>query len=170
MLLTRRRLLKIVLSGGDQSEKAVKLQRLSAWSTLKRNLRKGVITNLEANTARLKCETCGRFLFSKAGYINHLKSHTQQLPQDILPPQPGVTTCVVCRKVCKSTTGLKRHMAVHKDIKAQKDTTPSFICHNCYKPCKSAAGLKSHLRGHRRRCKQKMTLKSKTAIICEVGI
>ena len=123
---------------------------------LKRDLRKGVATNLEANTARWECETCGRFLLSKAGYVNHLKSHAQQLPQDILPPQPGVTTCVVCSKVCKSTAGLKRHMAVHKDIIAQKDTinpvkTLSFICHICYKPCKSTAGLKSHLRGHRRR-------------------
>ena len=122
---------------------------------LKRDLRKGKTENLPDISSHWKCETCGRFLLSKAGYINHLKSH-QRCPTANLPPQPDSTTCAVCSKVCKSIPGLKRHMVVHKDEVKHPDTINpvrnlSFVCHLCHRPCKSAAGLRSHLRAHGRK-------------------
>ena len=124
---------------------------------LKRGLRKGNIS-LPSDEISWKCETCSRVLLSKAGYVNHMKSH-ERAPTDVnthlLPPQPGVTTCAVCEKTCKTTAGLKRHMKIHKDIIPQRSavnpiTVLDFICHICHRPCKSAAGLKSHLRAHGR--------------------
>ena len=122
---------------------------------LKQDLRKGKTENLPDISSHWKCETCGRFLLSKAGYINHLKSH-QRCPTANLPPQPDSTTCAVCSKVCKSIPGLKRHMVVHKDEVKHPDTINpvrnlSFVCHLCHRPCKSAAGLRSHLRAHGRK-------------------
>ena len=32
-----------------------------------------------------------------------------------VPQQPDSTVCVICSKVCRSASGLKRHMVVHKD-------------------------------------------------------
>ena len=126
-----------------------------AHNKLKRDLRKGVHTNLDVNITRWECETCGRILLSKAGFVNHRKSHKQQLPGDFLPPRPGDTTCSICSRVCKSTAGLKRHMAVHKANIPQESIlnpvkTLTCVCHICHRPCKSVAGLKSHLRGHER--------------------
>ena len=122
---------------------------------LKRDLRKGNMENLPSDSANWKCESCGRILLSKAGYVNHLKSHQRNPPARVVPPQPDSTTCAVCGKVCKSTSGLKRHMAVHKDdIKHPDPINPvktlTFVCHVCHRPCKSAAGLRSHLRAHER--------------------
>ena len=122
---------------------------------LKRDLRKGNIENLPSGSANWTCETCGRILLSKAGYVNHMKSHQRNPPARTVPPQPDSTTCAVCGKVCKSASGLKRHMAVHKDdIKHPDPINPvktlTFVCHVCHRPCKSAAGLRSHLRAHGR--------------------
>ena len=92
-----------------------------AHNKLKRDLRKGVPTNVDVNINRWECETCGRILLSKAGFVNHQKSHAQQPPGDVLPPRPKETTCVLCTKVCKSIAGLKRHMLVDKAVIPQKD-------------------------------------------------
>jgi hypothetical protein len=127
---------------------------------VKRDARKGIVINLPDEMKSWMCETCGRVLLSKAGYVNHQKAHTHAQCQSeytpLLPPQPGNTSCVVCSKVCKTTSGLKRHMVLHKDVipqtsKANPVKTPNFICHLCLMPCKSAAGLKSHLRAHGRK-------------------
>ena len=123
---------------------------------LKRSLRKGS-ASLPDEAVKWKCDTCSRILLSKAGYVNHMKSH-ERVPAEsthVLPPQPGDTTCAVCEKTCKTTAGLKRHMKIHKDIIPQRSavnpiTVLDFICHICHRPCKSAAGLKSHLRAHGR--------------------
>ena len=66
-----------------------------------------------------KCETCGRPLLSKAGYVNHGKSHASSQPRVIhasLPPRPQGHICLMCNKVCKSAPELKKHMVVHKDL------------------------------------------------------
>ena len=62
-------------------------------------------------------------------------------------------SCAICNKVCKSASGLKRHMVVHKHQILSSDTTgrKSFLCHICIKLCGSAAGLMSHLRAHERK-------------------
>ena len=122
---------------------------------LKRDLRKGNVDNLPCDSANWTCETCSRVLLSKAGYVNHVKSHAREHVSSTIPPHPGSTTCAVCNKVCKSTPGLKRHMVVHKDVIQYPDPinpvkTLTFVCHLCYRPCKSAAGLRSHLRAHER--------------------
>ena len=101
---------------------------------LKRDLRKGNIENLPSDSANWTCETCGRILLSKAGYVNHMKSHQRNPPARTVPPQPDSTTCAVCGKVCKSASGLKRHMAVHKeDIQHPDPINPvktlTFVCH-----------------------------------------
>ena len=128
-----------------------------AHAELKRGLRKGDVS-LPSDAIEWKCETCSRILLSKAGYVNHKKSH-ERTPAGMnthpIPPQPGDTTCAVCGKTCKTTAGLKRHMITHKDTIPQRSavnpiTVLDFICHICHRPCKSAAGLKSHLRAHGR--------------------
>ena len=134
-------------------------QRLK-HAKLKRAARKGNNINLTGELKTWNCETCGRVLLSKAGYVNHLKAHTHVQTQSrytsLLPPKPDSTTCVVCNKVCKTAPGLKRHMVVHKDVIPQHSTinpvkTVTFICHICMKACKSAAGLSSHIRAHGRK-------------------
>ena len=130
-------------------------QKKTERAKLKRDLRKGNTGNLPSDSACWKCETCGRVLLSKAGYVNHLKSHQRNPPTTIIPPQPDSTTCAVCNKVCKTIPGLKRHMAVHKDTIKHPDSinpvkTLSYVCHVCHRPCKSASGLQSHLRAHGR--------------------
>ena len=97
---------------------------------------------------------------SKAGYVNHKKSHVKYLGYaNLLPSRPAdttcVTTCVICSKKCKTTAGLKWHMVIHKKtIPHSSSVNPlislGFIYHVCHRPCKSAAGLKSHLRAHGR--------------------
>ena len=59
------------------------------------------------------CEICARILLSKAGYVNHKKSHEKDLGYaNLLPSRPAdttcVTTCVICSKKCK------RQMVIHK--------------------------------------------------------
>ena len=62
----------------------------------------------------------------------------------------------ICNKVCKSASGLKRHMVVHKHnilSSDPSDTTrrTSLLCHICIKFSGFAAGLMSHLRSHERK-------------------
>ena len=107
-----------------------------------------------------KCEICARILLSKAGYVNHKKSHEKGLGYaNLLPSRPADTTCVICSKKCKTTAGLKRHMVIpKKTIPFSSSVNPvislGFICLVCHRPCKSAAGLKSHLRVHGRNFEQ----------------
>ena len=80
---------------------------------------KRTIRGVPGDVNSWECETCGRALLSKAGYLNHFKSHASSLPRVIhasLPPRPQVHICLMCNKVCKSAPGLKRHMVVHKDL------------------------------------------------------
>lgn len=124
---------------------------------LKRRIRKGDTQNLPADIRIWRCEVCSRVLKSKAGYVNHLKTHDSNCRTDmsVLPSQPAENVCVICGKVCKSARGLKIHMHVHKEVIPQSDPinpvkTTSFVCHICFRPCKSSSGLKSHLRAHAR--------------------
>ena len=60
------------------------------------------------------------FLLSKAGLINHLKSHGQRpneaVYEEALPARRTKHTCPTCGIVCKSAGGLTRHPKVHKDV------------------------------------------------------
>lgn len=85
-----------------------------AHAAQKNDLRKGITMNLIDSTASWKCKMCGHILLSKAGYINHLKSQDRPT-HSLLSPRPGNSACVICREACESTSGLKRHVAVHKD-------------------------------------------------------
>ena len=130
--------------------------RLIAHKKLKRDLRKGVVNDVSACAARWPCEKCGRLLLSKAGYVNHLKSHNHHPRRDGLASRHGQQQCLMCNKACKSVAGLQRHMAVHKGEAGKHNAINSarslfFTCHICFKACKSSAGLKSHLRGHERK-------------------
>ena len=142
---------------------------------LKRDARKGGSTVSESdNLPSWKCGVCQRVLLSKAGYVNHIKSHdnnSKQSSYTSLPARPPNNTCVICNKSCKSTSGLKRHMAIHKKELKHPDPinpikTTEFICHICLAPMKSNAGLKSHLRAHGRLEKRREEEEEKeTAII-----
>ena len=143
---------------GSRNAEAVRSQN----AKLKRDTRKGIIRELPDDKPSWKCNVCERVLLSKAGYVNHLKSHAgsnNQSSYTNLPPRPDSTTCVICRKVCKSASGLKRHMHVHKKDIVQPDPinpikTTEFICHICKAPMKSNAGLNSHLRAHGRKSRE----------------
>ena len=92
---------------------------------------------------------CGHVLLSKAGYVNHMKSHIDRPSSSSVPQQPDSTVCIICGKICRSASGLKRH----KDSISHADPinpvkTLTFVCHVCHCPGKSAASLQSHLRTH----------------------
>ena len=142
---------QLLKRGAEVSEKE-RIDRLE----LKRSLRKGNMSVLPDDVKSWKCEICARILLSKAGYVNHKKSHEKDLGYaNLLPSRPADTTCVIRSMKCKTTAGLKRHMVIHKKtIPFSSSVNPvislGFICHVCHRPCKSAAGLKSHLRVHGR--------------------
>ena len=104
------------------------------------------------------CDVCGRVMLSKAGLVNHLKSHQPRAVVNIpLPAAPAISSaapalsCSICDKTCKSAGGLKRHMKVHGgEVPTASVSASPLSCHLCHKQCKSLAGLKSHLRAHGR--------------------
>ena len=70
-----------------------------------------------------------------------------------VPQRPDSTVCIICGKVCRSASGQKRQMAVHKDGIFHADPinpvkTLTFVCHVCHRPYKSADGLQSHRETH----------------------
>ena len=121
----------------------------------RRILRKGVHDGATAGFQQeLRCVVCGRFLLSRAGLVNHMKSHERERGRDvyktILPPGPQPHSCNVCGLICKSAGGLARHAKLHvASTQLFEPLTKQFICHVCNFVCKSGAGLKSHLRVHR---------------------
>ena len=120
---------------------------------LKRALRKRNLENLPRDLANWICETCEHVLLSKAGYVNHMKSHIDRLSSSSVLQRSDSIVCVICGKVCRSASGLKRHMIVHKDSISHADPinpvkTLTLVCHVCHHPCKSSASLQSHLRTH----------------------
>ena len=101
------------------------------------------------------CNVCGRVLLSKAGLVNHMKTHQPRSTSTRIVPPASVpatsTVCDVCGKVCKSPGGLKRHMKTHGDVIPPAATPESSLtCNICSLHCRSLAGLKSHLRMHDR--------------------
>lgn len=111
------------------------------------------------------CEVCNRPLLSKAGLVNHMKSHGSNVTSTVLVAplsaqpdpcdNPAGHNCPFCPKVCKSAGGLKRHINSHRD--SETAPVPAAItqrsplqCHICDRICNSLAGLKSHLRWHQR--------------------
>ena len=111
------------------------------------------LKNFACDHANWICETCGRVLLSKTGNVNHMKSDIDRQSSSNVPQRPDSTVCVICGKVCRSSSGLKRYMVVHKDSISHEDPinsvkTLTFVCHVCHRPCKSAGGIQSHLRTH----------------------
>ena len=65
------------------------------------------------------------------------KSHQGQFMQT---PGTNNVSFAICNKVCKSASGLKRHMVVHKHQLLSSDPSDptgrtSFLCHICIKLC-----------------------------------
>ena len=121
---------------------------------LRRACRKGVVALPDSPWS---CNICNRVLLSKAGLVNHLKSHepTNSRTVPVAPStshiDTGLHTCPTCTKLCKSAGGLKRHLRIHADVASAAITSRSPLqCHICQQKCKSLAGLKSHLRAHGR--------------------
>ena len=52
----------------------LELKRLD-YAELKRNLRERAIRDVPGDMNSRECETCGRALLNKAGYVNDVKSH-----------------------------------------------------------------------------------------------
>ena len=144
----------IVLSGEDSKRRMQFEAKRNGRSKLKKELRKRCAQNLPSGSASWICETCGKVLHSKAGYLNHLKSLENNPQNTLIRPQFETTTCDICNKLCKSISGLKKHMNIHNTVLLQpariNPVKITFVCHLCYRPCKSAAGLRSHLRTHGR--------------------
>ena len=69
-----------------------------AQNKLNHDLHKGMFTNVDVNINRWECETCGRILLFKAGFVNHKKYHAQQPPGDVLSTRLEVTTHALCTK------------------------------------------------------------------------
>ena len=71
----------------------------------------------------------------------------------ILSSRWGDATWVICSKVWKSLTGLKRHMATQLLQESNQETSTaitSFASHFCLRMYKTVIGSKNHLRGHSR--------------------
>ena len=113
------------------------------------------------------CDVCGRVLLSKAGLVNHMKSH-QPRPTSTRIHAPvtitvAPTVCKVCGKVCKSPGGLKRHLKIHGNAAPSAVTVVSnHTCHICSLPFRSLAGLKSHLSRHERKRDKNENSETKT--------
>ena len=76
---------------------------------LKRRLRKGENTGLGKNTQGWTCSFCQRILLSKAGWVNHVKSHkTKNTPDNV-----HMFICPLCNKQNKSAAGLASHLRRH---------------------------------------------------------
>ena len=104
---------------------------------------------------KLKCSVCGCLLLSKAGLVNHLKSHGQwtdeEVDEEALPGRPRNHTCPTCGLVCKSAGGLTRHSKIHEDVpQPETSNKGNFKFCICECTCKTKAGLKSHLRAYDR--------------------
>jgi len=133
-------------------------KRLEDDTVAQAKLRRACRKHEAVPATQWNCDICGRVLLSKAGLVNHLKSHQPRETMTIpLPAAPTVSvatpslSCTVCGKTCKSAGGLKLHMKVHGGVipTASAPISP-LSCHLCHKQCKSLAGLKSHLRAHGR--------------------
>ena len=74
---------------------------------LKRALWKGNLENIPCDHANWISEMCRRVL-SKTGYVNHMKFHIDSPSSSKVPQRPDSTVCVICGKVCRSASGLKR--------------------------------------------------------------
>ena len=64
---------------------SLELKRLD-YAELKRNLRQRTIRGVPGGVNNWECETCGRVLLSKAGYVNHIKPHASS--QALMPFTP----------------------------------------------------------------------------------
>ena len=84
--------------------------------------------------------------FSKVGYINYMKS-CERCEQDIFPLWWDDTTCIICRKVSKSLSSLKRCLVIHKNfVQVQHQVTSTVIASFvCLQVCKTA---ENHLRAY----------------------
>ena len=108
---------------------------------------------IQGDSAVPTCSVCGRFLLSKAGMINHFKSHGQKhneaVYEEALPALPKKHTCPTCGLVCKSADSLTGHSKMYKDFPQQVISTHrKFKCHICERTCKTITGLKNRLRAH----------------------
>ena len=83
------------------------------------------------------CNVCSRILLSKAGYVNHMKSHNSQNSAsrrtacNFLVHNYSVHACTICPKVCKSAGGLERHFLVHRRTPAATNQKALFECSIC---------------------------------------
>ena len=123
---------------------------------LKRALRKQDDSAVPADVMNeLKCSVCRSLLLSKAGLVNHLKSHRQwsneEVDEEALPGRPRNHTChymwlgmqvswrfdlaLQDTQRCSSAGNFKRR---------------KFQILHLQSTCETKAGLKSHLRAHNR--------------------
>ena len=65
-----------------------------------------------------KCDVCECVLLTKTGYVNHMKANDNNTKQSSYTNINN--TDVVCNKICKSASDLKRHMVVHKKATASR--------------------------------------------------
>ena len=147
---------KLIKDGAKKFEQ-LKIERLE----LKRACRKQVY-HPAIDEVAFSCTVCNRKLLSKAGLVNHMKSHDNnafQTAYESLQPQVSdelqSLTCPQCSKTCKSSGGLKRHLKVHErdsscSMPRVQPPNTDNKCPKCQKKMNSLAGLKSHLRWHQR--------------------
>ena len=147
---------KLIKDGAKKFEQ-LKIERLE----LKRACRKQVY-HPAIDEVAFSCTVCNRKLLSKAGLVNHVKSHDNnafQTAYESLQPQVSdelqSLTCPQCSKTCKSSGGLKRHLKVNERDPScsMPRVQPPNTDNNCPKSQKkmnSLAGQKSHLRWHQR--------------------
>ena len=98
----------------------------------------------------LKCCMCRHFLQSKAGLVNHLKSHGQEhneaLYEEALPARHTKHTSRTCGLVCKSAGGLTWDSKIHNSVpQSVTSVNGKFKCHICKSTCKTVARFKSYL-------------------------
>lgn len=67
--------------------------------------------------------------------------------------RPGSNTRIACNKVCRKSSGLRKHMLVHSRVVEHADSVnpikdTEYICHMYMRPMKSNADLKCQIRDH----------------------
>ena len=103
---------------------------------LKRQIRQENTCNMDDR----RCQTYGQILLSMAGYVSHRFFHEKPSLHTGFSSATNNAIGTMRYKVCKSVSGLKRHMVVHKHLILKTDPITlvgraSFLRYICFRLC-----------------------------------
>lgn len=91
----------------------------SRHAQIKFDLWKGIHSGLPGNRQSWKYDVYESMLLSRAGYENYLKGNHKKYKQanyTNLPSRPAKNSCFFCNNVYRSSSGLRRHVVVRRNV------------------------------------------------------